>query len=178
MENYLENKRRSLKFLGYSEEEVENVVKALTCILKTENCLSKDEALALAKQIRPVVSSDIHIEVGKPRGNKVWLVGSRIYDESYIYNTENDDYTLANDLVELAEITTYHQCHHQKVLRPTIYEVLCQIPQELRDKAVAFELYVEKAGDVYNYPLDRHILKCVLYTGKQPDKIANCEVCW
>ena len=178
MEKVLENKRRSLKFLGYSEDEVDPILQALERILKTENSLSKEDAMDLARKIRPIVSTDINIEAGKPKGNKVWADSSRIYNESYIYKSDSEDYVVAKGLVELQEIVTYHQCFHERHLRPTVYEVLCQIPQDLRHKVVAFELYVETPGDVYSYPLDRHKLKCILYTGKMPEKIANSPVYW
>lgn len=40
----------------------------------------------------------------------------------------------------LAEVTTYHTCGYAMFFKPSIAEVLAQIPAELVDKVVAFEV--------------------------------------
>ena len=178
MKNYLENKKRSLKFIGYSDEDVSKIVSQLEHILKTEDSLSKDEAMIFANRIYPVMTNTLKIGVGKPSGNRFWIDSALVYHESFIYTHPLDNFLPAVDLMEIGEITTYHRCHHQKLLNPTIYEVLCQIPPELRFDVCAFELYVENPGKVYSYPLDRHILKCILYSGTVPEEILKKDAHW
>lgn len=178
MENYLENKKRSLKFIGYSDEEIAKIISQFRHILTTEDCLAKDKAMFFARRIYPVMTDTLKIEVGKPKGNKFWIEGCRVYHESFVHTAPTNIYLPATDLHEIAEITTYHRCCHQKLLTPTIYEVLCQIPKELRHDVCAFELYAQSPEEVYSYPLDRHILKCVLYSGKLPLELINYEVYW
>ena len=178
MENYLENKRRGLKFLGYSEEDVAKIISQFRHVLTTEDCLAKDKAMFFARRIYPVMADTLKIEVGKPQGDKFWIDGCRVYHESFVHTAPTNIYLPATNLHEIAEITTYHRCSHQKLLSPTIYEVLCQIPKEQLQEVSAFELYVQSPEEVYSYPLDRHILKCVLYAGKLPPELVNSEVYW
>ena len=178
MKTYLENKKRSLEFMGYSDETVSKILTQLEYLLKTEDSLVKEDALIWGHRIYPIMTDSLKIGLGKPSGDKFWIEGFRIYHESFVHTAPTNIYLPATDLHEISEITTYHHCMHQNLLTPTIYEVLCQIPKDLRHDVCAFELYAQSPEEVYSYPLDRHILKCVLYSGKLPKEIVDSPVFW
>lgn len=169
---------------GYSDAEIFELFKGIDHLHATWNSLSKEEALELAKKIIPILPfHTLEIGIGKSDDKKAWICGFYHIRTSYITETSSNHCLEATDLVEIAEIDTYHTSFHPTILRPTIYEVLCQIPKELRNEVVAFELYAEnkenndvskfKNTDVYCSFFDKHILKCRLFSGTIPKEVTD-----
>ena len=168
--------------------ETQNIIQIRARLELMEKNLSKENALALAKRIRPVITQviredgDLVFKKDEPVGDKYWVSGAKIYNQSYFFMGLNSRsvYERAENLTEVATITTYHKCGYPAILKPSVYEVLCQIPRELLDKVVAFELYAPSCyvSDIYDSHLDRHKLTCVLYSGTIPKSVADKEVDW
>ena len=108
------------------------------------------------------------------------MAGGKIYNQSYTFINNNEVYGRTSSLKPIAKIITYHRCGYPMFVKPSVYEVLYQIPEELRDKVVAFELYVSSpyVWDVYNEDLDRHAVTCILYTGTLPRKVREQPIEW
>lgn len=148
-----------------------------------EDNLSQCKALRLAKKIRPVMSGISADKLkfslqGKPDGEKFWVGGGGIFCTSYIKCSV--PLAKAENLEKVTEIITYHECASCGSIAPSVYEVLAQIPESLRNVVTAFELYADAASwfDVYNAELDRHVLNCILYRGEVPAKVASRSVLW
>lgn len=150
---------------------------------RMENNLPRSKALRLAKRIRPIMSAasidklrlGLH---GKPDGTKFWVEGGGIFYTSYIKCAV--PLAKAENLEKVTEIVTYHGCASCGNIVPSVYEVLAQIPENLRDTVTAFELYADADScfDVYNSELDRHVLNCILYRGDVPLNVALKPVMW
>lgn len=163
--------------------EVQNIISQRAHLEYLEKQLPKEKALELAKRIRPVASKDENGRLSiynEPKPLKYWLDGGKIYNQSYTFIANNEVYAKTSSLKPIAKITTYHRCGYPLFIKPSVYEVLYQIPEELRDKVVAFELYASSpyVWDVYNDDLERHALTCILYTGKMPKKVKDKPVEW
>ena len=150
---------------------------------RMENNLPRSKALRLAKRIRPIMSA-VSIDKlrlglhGKPDGTKFWVEGGGIFYTSYIKCAV--PLAKAENLEKVTEIVTYHECASCGNIVPSVYEVLAQIPESLRNVVTAFELYADATSwfDVYNAELDRHVLNCILYRGEVPAKVASRSVLW
>lgn len=163
--------------------EVQKIIQIRANLECLEKKLTKENALELAKRIRPVMSMD---ESGKfsisndPENPKYWVSGCKIYGQSYTFAAGEKVYGKAEKLEPVAKITTYHVAGHPLFLKPSVYEVLYQIPTELVDKTVAFELYAPSSSvyDIYNDEIGRHALTCILYTGEMPEHIKDEPIEW
>lgn len=152
-------------------------------LLQMEKSLSRCKALRLARKIRPVMSGvsaeKLKLSLnGKPEGKKFWIGGGSIFYTSY-----TDCFVPimpAESLNVVTEIVTYHECASCGSITPSVYEVLAQIPEHLRNIVTAFELYADANSwyDVYDSELDRHKLNCILYRGEIPDAVATKRVMW
>lgn len=150
---------------------------------RMENNLSRSKALRLAKRIRPVISGASADELkfsikGKPEGTKFWVAGGDIFHGSYANRVV--PIMPAEHLNKVTEIITYHGCSSCGCVAPSVYEVLSQIPDSLRNVVTAFELYanVSSWSEIYNAELDRHVLNCILYRGNVPAKVAKQQIFW
>jgi len=74
----------------------------------------------------------------------------------------------AEDLVILRSIRTYHDYGHPSLFKPSIAEVLAQIPEDILDKVVAFETMRDA---VFDQDRDCHEAVTVLYRIR--DKVEN-----
>ena len=163
--------------------ETQNIIQLRAQLEYLERQLPQEKALELAKRIRPVASKD---EEGRlsiyntPKPLKYWMDGGKIYNQSYTFINNHEVYGKTSNLKQIAKITTYHRCGYPLFIKPSVYEVLYQIPEELRDQVVAFELYASSTyvWDVYNEELGRHALTCILYTGNMPKKVQQQPVEW
>ena len=163
--------------------ETQNIIQIRANLECLEKQLPKEKALELAKRIRPVMSKN---EINRlsifndPACTKYWVDGCKIYNQSYSFNANIFHYGKALNLKPIAQITTYHKCGHPLLVKPSVYEVLYQIPSELLNDVVAFELYAPSnhAIDIYSSIIDRHVLTCILYTGTMPDDIKEQPIEW
>lgn len=166
-------------------EKKEEILAFQELLEKKEKMLPEKEALLLAEQIRPVMTEkdgvlEIYFPDGLPQeGTKFFVSPGKIFNESYSYG-ERKRVAEAKGLVKAAEILTYHRSPYYGRLCPSVYEVLYQIPPELREVVCAFELYYtsDSLYCVYNSTLDRHRLHCVLYSGVLPQEVYAENVLW
>lgn len=166
--------------------ETQNIIQMRACLEVMERKLPKAKALKLAKRIRPIMTlnsnGDFNMLLGSnnPDEEKYWVEGNKIYNQSYTFSGLRQTYEKAENLTEIATINTYHKCGCPVFVKPSVYEVLYQIPQELLDKVVAFELFSpsNSVNDIYDSNIDRHKLVCVLYAGEMPQSVAEQEIIW
>lgn len=181
------------------EQQVQKLLFKKLQLEQQEKSLPRKEGILLAQRIRPVMSkengknipfpthlvtvlNEYRLPLGwKPSGEKSWVSGQNIFTESYVCASLPQEQRLlapAKGLVPIAEIDTYHNCMCWQCITPTVYEVLYQIPEVLRGKATAFELYAETdiLSIVYDDYLRRHKLRCILYEGSMPQKVFNSQI--
>ena len=172
--------------VGATIGETQNIIQIRASLEVMERNLPKEEALMLAKRIRPVMTRTANgkfkmlLVDKKLDGDKHWVDGGKIYNQSYTFNDLRQIYDKAENLTEVATINTYHRCGYPALLKPSVYEVLYQIPQDLLDKVVAFELFSPSnyMNDIYDSNIDRHRLVCVLYSGTMPKSVTDKEIVW
>lgn len=159
------------------------IARKLSELNKMEDNLPQELAMKLAKKIRPVISGASADELkfsikGKPEGTKFWVAGGDIFHGSYANRVV--PIMPAEHLNKVTEIITYHGCSSCGRVVPSVYEVLSQIPDSLRNVVTAFELYanVSSWSEIYNAELDRHVLNCILYRGNVPAKVAKQQIFW
>ena len=172
-----------LKLAGYETQQALDFACLDEDLCLKEGKLSKERALSLAHKIRPVMSKtdaeQIEFCYGQlPRGEKFWVDTGGIYFRSYPF--ENMPITRAEGLQLIGEITTYHHGGIDNSLKPSVFEVLYQIPEELRERVTAFELYAEDSCwlNIYDAETDRQKLKCLLYEGAMPERIKKLPLTW
>ena len=182
--------REEIKNLGWlpenslTDEELKEWHALEKKLLKKEENLPKEEAIKMARRIRPILrltEDQMHVGImlnGRRHSRRYWVKSRNIYDQCFSYKAE--PYAAVYGLKEVTTIETWHKSPNSSLLRPSVYEVLYQIPEDLRDKVVAFELYSEKASicELWSSVLRRHRLKCVLYTGKMPKEVQKKRIYW
>lgn len=151
-------------------------------LLRKKSALSAEELVTLAKKIRPVMSAepneDLHLPIGHcPHGRKFWVdtIDCGIATQSYTVLPKPR--MTADKLEFLTEITIYVNSTNWSRLEPRVWDVMTQIPEELRDKATAFELYAPFAN-LYNFDLKCFVVKCILYSGPMLPEIEHLPVKW
>jgi hypothetical protein len=152
--------------------------------------ISDERLEELAKRIKPIVqmervsSSNEDNDDGSftittspdPEGDWVpWRTGEKYFIKDVdlrgvAYTWSPEPTKLASNLKTHADITTYHAYGYYGMFKPSIAEVLAQIPEEYVDKIVAFEIIKspETAKD-FNYDLAAfnagyHVATTRLYT--------------
>jgi len=83
----------------------------------------------MAKSIHPIITVD---------GKKRMIKPVDLFGVSYIWSPQ-PTFEISN-LKELCRITTYHKWGHYVLFKPSVAEVLAQIPDEYLDAVVAFEI--------------------------------------
>jgi hypothetical protein len=95
--------------------------------------ISNEELAELAKRIRPIVrkASDI---------NRLFFIkpDPDLRGLSYLWDVKYEEE--ATGLFEFATITTFHTYGYHGFFKPSVAEVIAQIPPEFRDRVVAFEI--------------------------------------
>jgi len=90
----------------------------------------KERIQKLAERIKPVVQF-------AQKGRR-YIKPVDLFDIAYTWDPKSADEAM--DLKPLCDITTYHTYGYQGLFKPSIAEVLAQIPAEHLDKVVAFEI--------------------------------------
>lgn len=159
----------------------------------------KDEIIALAKRIKPLVRLDkcgIRRSCGEfADDDQLVFINPSDIKQSYLYSfSETDVVTVKGDedvedapfsVPKLREITSF-TCYHKYggyygFFRPGVDEVLAQIPPSVDIEQIsAFELKVKSFdfNDIYDPVLDRHVTTVILYAmeGGLPETIKNQSV--
>ncbi len=97
----------------------------------------------LAERIWPIVrfASGANGLFCSPQGLHYYIKAVDLFDFSYVWGPKPAD--KATNLKPLCDITTYHSFGYAGLFKPSVAEVLAQIPAEYLDEVVAFEI-VEK----------------------------------
>jgi len=101
----------------------------------------EDRIRELAKRIKPVVRFSISLPGGflfYPDGIPFYIRKVDLFDIAYTWSPKPR--WPATRLTPLQDITTYHSWGHYSLFKPSIAEVLAQIPANLLDRVVAFEI--------------------------------------
>jgi len=130
----------------------------------------KSDILELAKRIKPVVRFAIGLmgRFKSPEGKPYFIKPVDPFTIAFMWSPKPRK--VAKGLKKLVDITTYHTWTYYGMFKPSIAEVLAQIPADIVDRVVAFEIidYPETAGDL-NRNLDAlnagyHVAVTRLYT--------------
>lgn len=148
--------------------------------------LPKDVLIELARKIKPVMpfKNKKRVCITNPDGHSGslwWLKNCDIRKESFICDAKQE--IPAENLIPLCVIPTWHDCGFIGIFKPSIEEVLVQIPAELREQVVAFETEMVET-DVNNWVKDvhvdyknyQHIARTVLYAGEMPFQLQSRPV--
>jgi len=108
--------------------------------------INRKNVRKLYKKIKPVlkVRGEYREIIGykddKPGGKDTTFVSNPpgLFDIAVTWNPLLGDEI--NGLTKLEDIRTYHSCGYYGIFKPSIAEVLMQIPQSLLEKTVAFEV--------------------------------------
>ena len=120
--------------------------------------ISDKKLKKLVAQIKPV----IRFAEGRkglfksPEGHLYYIKKVNPRTMSYLWDPKPTD--KAEGLVEFERITTYDEYGASSLFKPSIAEVLAQIPKSYRDKVVAFELTESGLSGEY------HVATAVLYS--------------
>lgn len=98
---------------------------------------NKREILKLAKQIKPVVKAKLPGQ-NFSKGGLFYILPVDVYEKGFRRNEE--PLCKAEGLYKLAKIDTLHVAVNGNQFRPSIEEVLQQIPEEYLRDAVAFSI--------------------------------------
>ena len=157
----------------------------------TSESLSEEELLKRAEHIKPLVrlrvadkgaeeepnfQKYVRVGYGEPKKNDllVWTKPLDIHSYSYLYSFDGDAVICNKNgtplktglLIKVAEFTGYHSCGYYGILRPSVDEVLQQIPVDIDlNQYYAFELQFlsDDLNEIYDGILNRHISKVILY---------------
>lgn len=98
--------------------------------------LSEVEIRKRAERIKPVVE-----KLGKLH----YIKAVDLFKIAYTWNAKETE--IAEGLVELRRIRSHHGCGHYALFKPSISEVLRQVPDDILDKAVAFQIMSLDSSD-------------------------------
>jgi len=101
--------------------------------------VSKEEINRRAEIIKPVI---MHNDV------LMYIKPVNLYSVAYTWSAEFT--TEAKGIIPCGDFKTYHSWSYYGFFKPTIFEVLAQIPEKILDVAVAFE--------IIRHPEDSHDL--------------------
>ncbi len=175
----IENVRRQIYI---SSERRQQAIDVLLRLERQEQ-MTKEEAFAYAKKIRPLVrgtKKDATLKPNNLTGKLFWANAPYIASESFT-SSENNAIRKARGLKEVGRITTYHQYDLSFAhLCPNIFEAITQCPKQWLDKVVAFEFQVDTYdySHIYDELVDRNVLRTIYYTGTLPEDIANLPLKW
>lgn len=146
-----------------NKEQAEEKYQIYCRLCQLEKNIDKDEMIALAKRIKPIIRDE--------NGYLHWIEYSNIKN-SFLWNR----YFLApaDNLTIVAEMTTYHDFAYHGLVRPSALEILSQLPDNLKNRVTAYEVILP-CSNVYaftDFLLNRHILKTVFYSGDMPEVVA------
>lgn len=120
--------------------------------------VSEDRIRELAEKIKPVVRID-----GKQR----YIKPVDLFRVAFTWEPKPAFFEPKN-LTTLKDITTFHGWAYYGFFKPSIAEVLAQIPEELTDKVVAFEIVEspQSASDFYKTDESRAAFNDGFHTAK------------
>ena len=127
--------------------------------------LTKDELLSRAFRITPVVEND--------QGQPHFITPCDIENTAFTWSPKREDE--AAGLTPLKTITTYHDYGAPVFFKPSINEVLAQIPPELLGKVTGFSTEPDQARQ-FTPGGSHHVGITTLYTGDLPASVRDAPV--
>lgn len=123
--------------------------------------MSMDDVIALSDSMRPVC---------RYRGQLMWLEKvNDLFRISYLWNVVMEGVVGDDELVEVGRIKTLHSYGHPSLFKPSVAEVMAQIPKEYHGKATAYELVIPKYfhdPDSPEFQQGFHVAEVILYEKK------------
>lgn len=148
--------------------------------------LPHDVLIELARRIKPVMpfknKKRVHVSAEQEHdGSLWWLQNCDIRNASFTWEGKRE--APAKNLTPLCVIPTWHNCGYIGFFKPSIEEVLVQIPKELRAQVVAFETEIIEPninnwvkGVHVDYDNYQHIARTILFTGEMPSELQSRPV--
>lgn len=168
---------------GLNRQKAEEKAALKERLNRRENEISLENLLALARRIKPVCRFDgTHFNAffrGEPETEGLFFIKPLpIDDRSFYFGPEK---TLkAEGLRYLCSADTYHGYFCPTIVKPTVKEVLCQLPEEVcrrLDEVVAFEVVLPALDwSLADPALKRHVLVTHFFTGTLPEEIRRQQV--
>jgi hypothetical protein len=120
--------------------------------------IPREQISALAERIKPVVRDE--------RNVLSYIKHVDLFSASFLWKPEPLE--AAADLTEIGRITTYHTFGYPALFKPSVAEVLAQIPEAYLGAAVAFEIIGPNDADDLNIEnaaltAGYHVATTVLY---------------
>ncbi len=148
-----------------------------------EQEFSREELLFLARNIKPVCRFDgghfNAIFCGEPETDGLFFIEPLPVDSRSFYFCPQKNLQ-AKGLRYLCSADTYHSYSYPTIVKPTVKEVLCQLPEEVRrhlKEVVAFEVVLPSLDLSLADPiLKRHVLVTHFFTGQLPESVRNQPV--
>ena len=150
---------------------------------RRENEISLEELLALARRIKPVCRFDgTHFNAffrGEPETEGLFFIEPLPIDSRRFYFGPQK-VLKAEGLRYLCSADTYHDYFCPTIVKPTVKEVLCQLPEEVcghSEEVVAFEVVLPALDlSLADPALKRHVLVTHFFTGVLPEEIRRQPV--
>lgn len=164
-------------------KEKKFLLPVLEKLLIQEKAMTKEEILAYAKKIKPLMRGTKNCVAFSPKTeNKklFWIPSYPISTKSFCFLC-HQPLKQAEGLKEIGRITSYHRYgSYCGFLRPSTDEAIIQCPKGILDNVCAFEFQTTSLElcDIYHVGLDRHVLTTIYYEGTLPEDIAAQEVTW
>ena len=100
----------------------------------------KETIEELAKRIKPLFGFDVNVEGSSVplKDISFYIEEVKLFTQSFIWDPKPKEIALG--LKPIGDIKTLHTYGYGGFFKPTIAEVLAQIPKECLDKVVAFEI--------------------------------------
>ncbi len=123
--------------------------------------ISDERLMKLRQRIKPVEKFDRSKKT--PKAGLYYLEPVDLRRQTFSWNPEPT--VPANNLEEIAQITTYHTYGYAGFFKPSEAEVLAQIPSRILRKTVAY-----RVGDDFNIADGQHHRVTTILYGHKQDK--------
>lgn len=120
--------------------------------------LTASQVAKILEVVRPIVRKIKynHLRPQKSILGELWYIQIPPVDElastAFVFNPKFESMVADNSLLPLAELTTYHSCGYHGVFKPDLVELVSQIPIDLLQDAVAFELVRDIGVEIVEHP--------------------------
>ncbi len=150
--------------------------------LKKKQCLcselSDEELKLFAKRIKPVcrfIDGRFNYLLREPDLEGLYWITPISVNQPIFFDPQ--PIKPVEGLQYLCSADTFHSYGYFGVPRPTIKDVLCQLPVSVREKAVAFEVVLPALDwSVVDGRPQKHVLLTHFFAGQLPEEIAAQEV--
>ncbi len=127
--------------------------------------INHDDLRRLAQQIKPVTTKEGIQYVHEQRD---------VVTQSFMGAADKD--LAAPELEEYFSTVTFHRYGHPMMFKPSIAEVLAQIPTQMLEKITAFESHPISMDPNSCVEGDYHVATTKFYMGKLPEKAEKQDV--